>query len=51
MKNAADMVLALGAVTQALEADNTGKKKTFIIITGDRDYIKLATLLNSDCSN
>lgn len=45
VKNAADMVLALDAVTQAIEADSSGKQKTFIIVSGDRDYIRLTTLL------
>src|SRR4030042_810815 len=34
VKNAADMALALDAITQALEADGSGKRKTFILVTG-----------------
>lgn len=47
VKNAADMVLALDAVTEALEADSSRKVKTFLIVTGDKDYIKLVTLLRN----
>jgi len=47
VKNAADMALALDAVTQALEADKDEKIKTFIIVAGDKDYIRLATLLRN----
>lgn len=47
IKNAADMTLSLDAVIEALEADRSSKKKTFLIVTGDRDYIKLVTLLRN----
>lgn len=47
VKNAADMVLALDAVTEALEADKDGKEKVFLLVTGDRDYVKLVTLLRN----
>jgi uncharacterized LabA/DUF88 family protein len=47
IKNAADMVLALDAITEALEADTSGKKKTFLLVAGDRDYIRLVTLLRN----
>lgn len=45
IKNAADMVLALDAVAEARAADTSGKQKVFLIVTGDRDYIKLVTML------
>ncbi|HEV2173128.1 MAG TPA: NYN domain-containing protein [Nitrospira sp.] len=45
--NAADMVLALDAVAQAVEADRSKQPKTFLLVTGDRDYIKLVTLLRN----
>lgn len=47
IKNAADMALALDAITQAVEADANGKVKTFLIVAGDRDYIRLITLLRN----
>ncbi|MBI2303369.1 MAG: NYN domain-containing protein [Chloroflexi bacterium] len=47
VKNAADMVLALDALVEALTADNQGKTKVFLIITGDRDYVRLVTLLRN----
>jgi uncharacterized LabA/DUF88 family protein len=47
IKNAADMVLALDAVIQALDADSNGIKKVFFLVTGDRDYIKLVTHLRN----
>lgn len=47
VKNSADMALALDAITQALEADTHGKAKTFLIVTGDRDYVRLVTLLRN----
>ncbi|MBI4676124.1 MAG: NYN domain-containing protein [Elusimicrobia bacterium] len=45
VKNAADMVLALDAVMQARDADKNGEKKIFLLVAGDRDYVKLVTLL------
>jgi uncharacterized LabA/DUF88 family protein len=47
IKNAADMVLALDAIMEAVEADTIKKKKTFLIASGDRDYVKLVTLLQN----
>jgi len=47
VKNAADMCLSLDAVMEALEADNNGKEKVFLLVTGDRDYVKLVTLLRN----
>lgn len=45
IKNAADMVLALDAVNEAWEAETNRKSKIFLLVTGDRDYVKLVTLL------
>lgn len=45
VKNAADMILALDAVLEAADADDSGKVKTFLLVTGDADYIKLVTQL------
>jgi uncharacterized LabA/DUF88 family protein len=45
IKNASDMFLALDAIMEAEEANTLGKKKTFIIATGDKDYIRLVALL------
>ena len=47
VKNAADMVLALDAVMEAIDSDTSGKQKTFLLIAGDRDYVKLVTLLRN----
>jgi uncharacterized LabA/DUF88 family protein len=47
VKNAADMVLALDAITEALAADMSQKVKVFLLVTGDRDYIRLITLLRN----
>lgn len=47
VKNAADMVLALDAMIEALEADNKRESKSFLLVTGDRDYVKLVTLLRN----
>lgn len=47
VKNAADMVLALDAITEALTADMSKKVKVFLIVTGDRDYIRLVTLIRN----
>lgn len=47
IKNAADMVLALDAVIEAIEADISNKCKVFLLVTGDRDYVKLVTLLRN----
>jgi len=45
VKNAADMILALDAVLEAADADGINKVKTFLLVTGDADYIKLVTQL------
>lgn len=47
IKNASDMVLALDAIIEALEADQKGISKVFLLVSGDRDYIKLVTLLKN----
>jgi uncharacterized LabA/DUF88 family protein len=47
VKNAADMVLSLDAIVEAIEADRDGKQKVFLIVAGDRDYVKLVTLLRN----
>lgn len=47
IKNAADMVLALDAMTEAIDADSANKVKVFLLVTGDADYIKLVTLLRN----
>lgn len=47
VKNSADMVLAIDAVMEALEADRERVQKTFLLVTGDRDYIKLVTILRN----
>jgi uncharacterized LabA/DUF88 family protein len=47
VKNAADMHLALDAVIQAVEADASGKRKVFLLVAGDGDYVKLVTLLRN----
>lgn len=47
IKNAADMVLALDAIVQALDADTSNKTKVFLLVTGDADYVKLVTLLRN----
>lgn len=47
VKNAADMVLALDAVVEAHDTDSQGKKKIFLIVTGDRDYVKLVTQIRN----
>lgn len=47
IKNAADMVLALDAMTEALEADGNKKSKVFLLVTGDADYVRLVTLLRN----
>ncbi|MBM4447849.1 MAG: NYN domain-containing protein [Chloroflexi bacterium] len=47
VKNAADMVLALDAITEALEADMASKVKAFLVVTGDRDYVRLVTMLKN----
>ena len=47
VKNAADMVLALDAVITALEADKNREVKTFLLVVGDRDYMRLVTLLRN----
>jgi uncharacterized LabA/DUF88 family protein len=47
VKNAADMILALDAILEAADADATNKVKTFLLVTGDADYIKLVTHLRN----
>ena len=47
VKNAADMILALDAMIEALEADEKGQVKVFLLVTGDRDYVKLVTHLRN----
>ena len=47
VKNAADMVLALDAIIEALEADKNNNTKIFILVAGDRDYVRLTTLLRN----
>ncbi len=47
VKNAADMFMALDAILEAADADSDGKVKTFILVTGDTDYIKLVTHLRN----
>ncbi len=47
VKNAADMVLALDAVMEALAADSNKMAKIFLLVAGDRDYVKLVTLLKN----
>lgn len=47
IKNAADMVLALDAMSEAIDADSNGKVKVFLLVTGDADYIRLVTLLKN----
>jgi len=47
VKNAADMVLALDAVVEAIAADSRGVAKCFLLVTGDADYVKLVALLRN----
>jgi uncharacterized LabA/DUF88 family protein len=47
VKNAADMILALDAILEAADADAVSKSKTFILVSGDADYIKLVTQLRN----
>ena len=47
VKNAADMWLALDAIAEASDADNSGMCKTFMLVTGDADYIKLVTQIRN----
>ena len=47
IKNAADMVLAIDAVIEASDAYAAGLEKTFYLVTGDSDYIKLVTQLRN----
>jgi len=47
VKNAADMILALDAMIEALEADEKNEVKVFLLVTGDRDYVKLVTHLRN----
>jgi len=45
VKNAADMFLALDAINEALEAQANQRSKVFLLVSGDRDYVKLVTTL------
>jgi len=47
VKNAADMVLALDAVLEAIEAYTARRNKVFLLVSGDRDYVKLVTILRN----
>ncbi len=47
IKNASDMGLALDAIMEAIETDHNQKEKVFIIVAGDRDYVKLVTILRN----
>jgi uncharacterized LabA/DUF88 family protein len=47
VKNAADMILALDAMAEAVEADRTRESKVFLLVAGDRDYIRLAALVRN----
>ena len=47
IKNAADMWFALDAISEASDADAAGVSKTFVLVTGDADYIKLVTQLRN----
>ena len=47
VKNAADMWLALDAIAVASDADSSGIVKTFMLVTGDADYIKLVTQIRN----
>lgn len=47
VKNSADMVLALDALMEGVNADKNNIRKTVLLVTGDRDYVKLVTLLRN----
>ena len=47
IKNAADMVLAIDAIVEASDAHANGINKTFYLITGDSDFIKLVTQIRN----
>ncbi len=47
VKNAADMFMALDAIIEGWQADSGSKKKVFLIVTGDRDFVKLVTHLRN----
>lgn len=47
IKNASDMVLAIDAIVEASDANSSGLQKTFYLMTGDADYIKLVTQLRN----
>ena len=47
IKNAADMVLAIDAIVEASDSYAAGLQKTFYLVTGDSDYIKLVTQLRN----
>lgn len=41
IKNAADMALALDMLVEAVDSDVQQKAKTFLLVAGDRDYVRL----------
>jgi len=43
VKNAADMALSLDMMVEAFDADNGGKEKVFLMVSGDADYMRLVT--------
>lgn len=45
IKNAADMILALDAMSEAMDADANENRKVFLLVTGDADYIRLVNQL------
>ncbi len=47
VKNAADMCLALDALLEAVDAHSQSKSKVFLIVTGDRDYVRLITQIRN----
>ncbi len=47
IKNAADIELAIDAIIEASDAYASGLQKTFYLVTGDSDYIKLVTQLRN----
>lgn len=47
IKNAADMYMAIDAIIEGWHADTGNKKKIFLIVTGDRDFVKLVTQLRN----
>ena len=47
IRNAADMVMAIDALLEAADADAAQRVKTFLIVSGDADYVKLVTQLRN----